>query len=907
MPRPLWFYSWLFFSLMACALLPAASASPAAPTKLLLHQNWLIQSSCQAHVTGDQVSVPSFHPQGWHPAQVPTTVLAALVADKTFPDPFFGANLRRIPGTSYPVGSNFSHDPMPEDSPYRCSWWYRTEFKVPASYQAKNAWLNFAGINYRANIWLNGKQIADATIVKGAFRAFELEVHQSLHPGAINALAVEVFAPEPGDLAINWVDWNPMPADKNMGIWRDVSLTASGPVSIRHPFVKSEVAPSLDSASLSLIVELRNSSDKPITGILKASLEEIRLQQPVHLAPSETKQVTLTPDAYPQLKIANPRLWWPYQMGAPNLTSAHLQFEIGKSVSDSADFRFGIRQITSELTDKGNRLFRINGRPLLIRGGGWSPDMFWRQPRQRLRDQFRYVQHLHLNTIRLEGKIETEDFFNLADETGILVMAGWCCCDIWEQWDEWKPETHPVAVESLRSQLLRLRPHPSLLVWLYGSDGPPPAEVEKEYLQVIKETLWPNPTLSSASAQPADVTGISGVKMSGPYDYVPPPYWLNATAASTLKLGGGFSFNTETSPGPAIPVLESLRKMLPADHLAPGDSVWNFHAGGTEFSNTKIYDDAMRAIYGPPADLEDYLRKSQAMAYDGERAMFEAYGRNKYTSTGVIQWMLNNAWPSMIWHLYDYYLQPAGGYFGARKANEPLHVQYSYDDRSVVVINGRYQPFSGLKVSAEVYDFDLHQKFSKQADADVPADSSTRIFVIPDAALNTTTPVTFVKLSLHDPGGHIVSSNFYWLSAKVSSFDWEKTTFFYTPSPTYEDFTALDRLSPVKLQATADFALAHNTVTVRVKNPSSQLAFQVCLQVLEKNGEKEILPVLWDDNYVTLMPGESRTISASFEPPQLQHVQPELKVSGWNIVQQIKPISASSTGNKRAVPAKVKK
>src|SRR5260370_9421560 len=272
--------------------------------------------------------------------------------------------------------------------------------------------------------------------------------------------------------------------------------------------------------------------------------------------------------------------------------------------------------------------------------------------------------------------------------------------------------------------------------------------------------------------------------------------------------------------------------MLPADHLTPGDNVWNFHAGSQEFSNTKIYDDAMKAIYGPPSDLNDYLRKSQAMAYDGERAMFEAYGRNKYTSTGVIQWMLNNAWPSLIWHLYDYYLQPAGGYFGVRKANEPLHVQYSYDDRSVVVVNSQYQPVSGLKVSAEVYDFDLNQKFSNQQETDVPSDSSTRVFVIPETAV-TSAPVSFVKLSLQDTAGPPLTANFYWLSAHASSFTCDKTPFFPTPSPTSEDFTALNRLSPVKLDSTAelkqDVKQNNGAVPVNVKNPTNKLTFQVYL------------------------------------------------------------------------------
>jgi len=369
--------------------------------------------------------------------------------------------------------------PTPEDSPFHCSWWYRTEFKVPLAYRGKHAWLKFDGINYRANIWLNGKEIADDSKIRGAFRAYEFDVHDNLRVGQSNALAVEVFAPEPGDLANNWVDWSPMPPDKNMGVWRPVSLSASGPVALGHPFVKTEVSSSLDSATLSVIVDVRNTSDHPISGTLKASLAGVKVQQPVELAANEVKQVILASDTFPQLNISNPKLWWPYPMGAPNLYSAHLEFATGGGVSDQTDVRFGIRQITSELTEQKNRLFRINGRPLLIRGGGWSPDMLWRQPPERLRDQFRYVQHLHLNAIRLEGKMETEAFFNMADEKGILVMAGWCCCDIWEQWDKWQPETHPIATESLRSQLLRLRVHPSMLVWLYGSDGPPPRKLKK--------------------------------------------------------------------------------------------------------------------------------------------------------------------------------------------------------------------------------------------------------------------------------------------------------------------------------------------------------------------------------------------------------------------------------------------
>ena len=887
------FCNWVLVSMLVLsgpcfgqASLPSAPV----PTKIVLGDNWLLQSSCKVKATGEKISAGSFQPVGWHKTHVPSTVLAALVADKTYPNPYFGMNLRSIPGTTYPLAKNFAHLPTPDDSPFKCSWWYRTAFVLPADFRGKNTWLHFEGINYRANVWMNGKLIADSSQVAGTYRTFDLNVTEAAKPGRENVLAVETFIAEPGNLAINWVDWNPAPPDKDMGIWKPVSLSASGPVVLKNGFVSSKVDPSLDSATLTLSVLAENSSPHPVKGLLRASLASLHLQQEVELAPQEKKEVSFTSEHFPGLKLGHPRLWWPYQMGTPNLYQAHLTFESGGTLSDALSFHFGIREITSELTDKGVRLFKINGKRLLVRGGGWAPDMLLRQSRERLHDEFAYVKHLELNTIRLEGKIETDDFFDLADDQGILVMAGWCCCDIWEEWDKWQPEQHSVATASLRSQALRLRSHPSVLVWLYGSDNPPPPDVEHEYLDILKETEWPNPAISSASGTPTTVTGPSGVKMTGPYQYVPPSYWLNQTATDA-KYGGAFGFNTETSPGPAVPPLDSLRKILPKDHLWPMDDVWNYHAGSQEFKNLDIYNRAMDATYGKPADLQDYLRKSQAMAYDGERAMFEAYRRNKYSSTGVIQWMLNNAWPSTIWHLYDYFLQPAGGYFGARKANEPVHIQFSYDDRSIVLVNARQQPVSGLKVTADLYDFDLHSQFSKTVTVDAAADSSERLFTISDAPNKG---ISFVRLKVQDAQGRAVSSNFYWLPAAYSTFDWAATTFEYTPSPAYEDFTQLASLPQVRLSMTAANVSTdkRQAIEVRLHNPGKNLAFQVCLRVFNKADKHDILPVLWDDNYFTLMPGESRTVIATYKAKQLEPAEPVVEVGGWNIVQETKELTA---------------
>ncbi|HEY7514257.1 MAG TPA: sugar-binding domain-containing protein, partial [Vicinamibacteria bacterium] len=516
--------------------------------------------------------------------------------------------------------------PMPDDSPYKSSWWYRKEFVVPETLAGRSLSLHFDGINYRANVWVNGTRIAHDKEVVGAFRRYEFDVTPLLRPGRTAAVAVEVFAPEPTDLAFMWVDWNPTPADKNMGLWEAVYLTDSGPLALRRPHVTSKLdLPSLETAHLTVTAEVWNTTDRPQTGVLRGAIESVQFSKVVSLGPRGRSTVRFTEQEVPGLSMKNPRIWWPYRWGAQALYTLALDLEVGGAIAGRQEVRFGVQQITSELTAKGHRLFKVNGKPILIRGGGWASDMMFRPAtRERLLAELRYTREMGLNTIRLEGKLESDLFYDLADEYGILVMPGWCCCDQWELWDKWDAEDHEVAPASLHDQILRLRNHPSVLVWMNGSDFAPPERVERAYLDVLEKLAWSKPILSNATDAKGPVSGPSGVKMRGPYDYVAPSYWLTDT-----KNGGAFGFATEIGPGGAVPPLESLKKMLPADHLWPIDDVWNFHAGGDEFRNLDRFTAALAARYGPSADVEDYARKAQALTYEGERAMFEAYARNK--------------------------------------------------------------------------------------------------------------------------------------------------------------------------------------------------------------------------------------------------------------------------------------
>ena len=871
-------------SLLTALVCAALHAQPAAP--LLLREHWAIQSSALVADPGDTISKPGYKTRGWYPATMPSTVVAALVKGHVYPDPGFGTNLRAYAGTSYPIGSNFSNIDMPPDSPYRVPWWFRTEFQPPADVKGKTLWLRFDGINYRANVWLNGKRIADSGAMAGAWRLFEYNVTEAVHPGVPNALAVEVFAPLPEDLSITFVDWNPQPPDKSMGLWRDVHLDATGPVAIRFPQVITHLnPPANDKAELTVSAELVNGSKHALSGTLKGDIDGVALSQEVRLAAGETKVVKLTPDQFAQLKIDHPRLWWPIQVGTPNLYTLKLQFETGGAVSDAASQRFGIREVTSIVDEQNHRLFRINGKNILIRGAGYTFDMLLRATPERQEQELKYVRDMNLNTVRLEGKLEDEHFFELTDQMGILVTAGWCCCDAWEKWENWQDDQNSIAAASLRDQIRRLRSHPSIFNWMNGSDNPPVPAVEKEYIDIVKELDWPNPFESSATEKPTDVSGKTGVKMTGPYDYVPPNYWsLDKTR------GGAHGFNTETGPGADIPPIETLRRMLPADHLWPVNSWWDYHAGGGAFKDLKTFTTALDARYGPSAGVEEFARKAQVMAYEGHRAMFEAFGRNKYTSTGVIQWMLNNAWPSMIWHLYDWYLRPGGSYFGAKKANEPLHIQYSYDDASVVVVNSFYQAHPGMKARAWVYNIDMKEKFTKDAPLDVAEDSSTRALTIP--AIDGLSSTYFVRLALEDSAGKTVSTNFYWLSTKPDELDWDQSTWFYTPEKSYADYTALNSLPGVELKYSAESETKGDDgiTRVTVENPSSHLAFAVHLMVKtvkhdeeDVREEAEILPVLWEDNYFPLMPGEKRTVAATYKASEAGNKPPAVQVEGWNV------------------------
>jgi len=857
------------------ALAACAGNTPAEPEHTVaLADGWAIQGSSACAAPAQAIAAPGFDAGAWTRTAAPSTVLAALVGSGAYPDPFFAKNLERI-------------DP----ARFRQPWWYRTEFTLGAAAAASHVRLVLEGVNYSAEAWLNGRKIADRGEIRGAFRTFQIDVTGNVREGA-NALAIEVFPPEPGDFTIGFVDWNPRPPDANMGIWRPVKLRVSGPVALDEVFVQPSLARTLDEASLTVSALLVNNDDAPVKASVAGSVEQVRFSKEVTLAPGERRRVVMSAPEFPQLVLAKPRLWWPNNLGEPNLYRLALTAVVGGRVADRQEVSFGVRSVSDYVSEQGHRGYRINGTPVLIKGGGWTDDLFLREDPARLEAGFAYARHMNLNTIRLEGFWgSSQRLYDLADRYGILLMAGWSC-----QW-EWKDylgkevdekyggvqtqEDMELITRSLRDQIVWLRNHPSVFVWVVGSDMLPKPELERAYRATLADTDPTRPMLAACSVRTSDVSGPTGVKMNGPYDYVTPNYWYEDT-----EHGGAFGFNTETGPGPQPPPLDSLKRMLPPEHLWPIDDVWNFHCARNEFRDMSRYLKALDRRYGAPASVEEFARKAQLANYEAMRAMFEAFEVRRPVTTGIIQWMYNAAWPKLFWQLYDYYLMPNGAFFGARTACRPRNLVYDYGAQAVWAINSTREPVAGASAEVRVFDLRSQRVHATSRTLDIPPDTPVKVADLSE--VGGLTPVYFLDLRLKGRDGTPLAANFYWLSTKKDVLDPKGSEWFVTPNKEYADFTALKALPEVEIRATqrVEESGGRRRVRVTLANPSQAIAFFIELRLVGGRSGNAVLPVLWDDNYVSLLPGETREITATPAPGAPADEPPVVRLAGWNVKPQ---------------------
>ncbi|MEO8820197.1 MAG: sugar-binding domain-containing protein [Ginsengibacter sp.] len=842
--------------------------------KTELHDNWQIQSSAKVSEGDEEISTSGFKPQNWYAAKVPNSTLGTLVDDGIFKNVFFNRNLENIPKSIFDV-----------------PWWYRKTFNLGKIDPGQIYRLRFNGISYRADIWLNGKKIASADTIEGSFRQFIFDVTPFVKKGE-NVLALKVTRPKEEELNIGFVDWNPEPADNNMGIWRNVELLSSGPVVVEQPFIITDVdTATRDHAAITLKIKLQNYSDKEIDGIVNANIEkDIHISKRVKLEAGETKEVILDSNDYPALKIDHPRLWWTHDLGKPNLYSLEINYVTNNDTFDVRKIKFGIRTINEYWTAQGFRGYRLNGKNILIKGAGWTDPMLLNATPEYERAGIEYAVHTNLNTIRMEGFWgHNQHIYDLCDEKGILLMVGFSCQWEWNEYFGGKYEDKygsiitsqqmDVAAKSWHDQIVWLRNHPSIFVWLYGSDKWPRPELEQKYLDILKAEDPTRPYIQSAGEWVSEISGHTGVKMRGPYDYVPPDYWY-----LDKFLGGAFGFNTETGPGPEVPVLESLQKMIPKDSLWPIGSSWLYHAARLTFHNLTAYNNAMNERLGHATDLNDYLRKAQYLNYEGMRAMFEAFEANRFQATGIIQWMYNASWPKLWWQLYDFYLMPNGAFYGARDANEPLHISYNYGNNGIDVMNNTSENTDGFSAQITVYDFSINKVLQKTIPVDNLKSQEVRdVFMLPKEM--DVSKTWFLDLRLFDKQNNSVSNNFYVLSTQGDSLDEKKSTWYITPQSQFANLTMLQNLPAVKLTTSETKMIIGDStiINVKVKNRTSHLAFMVYMDLKKEKSNESVVPVFWKENYFSLLPGEERTVSVWCHTSDLHGQNTKVVVGGWNV------------------------
>lgn len=840
-----------------------------------LAAGWALRSAKQVADGGATLSQVGYSTAGWYPTNVPSTVLAALVANGVYNDIYVATNLKSVPDLT------------------RQDWWYRLEFTAPdaPAGSGQQYWLRFKGITYRAEIWLNG-MLLDGNAA-GCLPHHDYNVTSLIQPGAANALAVKVTPPSgSGDLSFWYVDWNPAPPDMNAGIWNKVLLDTTGAVALRDPYVVTDLPlPATNSADLTVYVDALNGANYTVTGTLKGEITKagqptISFSQPVTLDPGERREIAFTPATTPVLHVANPVLWWPFGLGSPELYNLRIWLETGATPQtlDTQSIDFGIREFSEYTTPSiyGNTYWgvKVNGQNILIRGAAYVWDMLVRWSTPVNEAHMQYVKDMGLNTVRFEGILGNEEIYDIADREGILLMPGFVCCSAWEEANRWTAEELSIANASLESQARSLRHHASAFVWLYGSDTPPPESVLSGYKSILAGLHWQNLTRDNV----ADWANPScGVKMDGPYKWEPPNYWYEDTTS-----GGAFGFCAEQG-GESVPPLESLQKFIPADDLWPVNATWNYHTGTKRsvFDDISVYSDAADGRYGASANVDEFAMRSQLMNYEAARAQFEGYGGNAYSlATGTIYWMLNNGWPSLHWHLYDYYMKPGGGYFGTKKAMEPVHVLWDYYTGQVKVFNSTLSGYSSMTVSARVYNTDLTQMWTDQATlATVGANGVTEAFTIPSIA--GLSPTYLIRLELRDSAGSLVSSNLYWYSTSRDVL--KSTSSWYVRLTTaYADLTGLNTLpsnSSLTAAATRTSSGGIDTVTITLSNPvaANKIAFFVRAEVTKGSGGEEVLPVTYTDNYITLWPGESATIVATYKTSDLGGQPAALRVRGYNV------------------------
>ena len=829
--------------------------------------DWTMQDSLKVSAGGGVVSTASFKGEGWYQATVPGTVLTTLVDNKVYPEPLYGENMRAIP-----------------ESLNKTSYWFRAHFPVAASAKGMHTWLHFGGVNYAAEIWVNGHQ---AGTMRGAFLRGDFDVTQWVKPGGTAVVGVLVH-PEPhpgmphehtvalgigkngGETALDgatflstvgW-DWLAAVRDRDTGIWLPVTVDATGPVVLKDSVVTSDLAASHQSADLEIATTLENVSGKEQHGTLVGTIEGqggmISFRKPFTVSASASSTVTLDPTSTPELRVVNPKLWWPNGYGDPNLYKLTLSWEEGKRTSDVVSMDFGIRKIEYAVPDSEYLTISVNGVRVMVRGGDWGLDeAMKRVSRERLEAQFHMHAQAHLNMIRnWVGQSTSPEFYEMADKYGIL---------LWDEFFQPNPGDGPNVEDiepylaNVKDKVLRYRNHPSIAVWCARNEGYPPKELDDQ-LKAMMVQLDPTRTYQSNSAEGR------GVSSHGPYYWRSPRYFYAFNEA----------FKTETG-SVSVPTIESIEGMMPEKDWETIDDDWAQHDMARGAQRGDEYPTTLAKRYGNIRNLADFVRKAQLANYEAFRAMYESRNAEMFKeTTGILTWMSHPAQPSFVWQLYHYDLEPNAALFATMKASEEVHVQLNEARRGIEVVNNLAQSLVGYTVRETNYSADsaVSQTFT-HAVGTVPASTTQKVAQL--EVSSRITPLFFVKLDLMDAAGKLVSTNFYWQNVAG------------------DDFTDMEKLEKASLavSATAEQRGERTVVTVTVNNPGKVIGVMTHLQMHRASSGSRVLPVFYSDNYLSIVPGESRVVTIDAANKDLAGERPEIEVDGFNVA--LLPVSGAVT------------
>ncbi|MCR1854171.1 glycoside hydrolase family 2 protein [Parabacteroides distasonis] len=872
MNRCIYLFCWLC---LACWLKPVSAeeqallAIPEPGEKTLIHSDWYARKANEVKMDGNRLSAAPLDKTGWLPARVPGTVLTTLLENHMYPAPEFGLNNNLIPDI-HEVGNDFY------------TYWFTRQFNINNLPEGRNVWLNFRGINYKAEIFLNGKRINRNTH-EGMFLRKTFNITPYLRTDAPNVLAVLVYPPThagnpnggqggDGQIARNntmqytpgW-DWIQPVRDRNTGIWDEVSITTTGPVCLSSPYVVTKVPGVRDpetktqrEAFVNTSVELENTGSTSLKGLLVCETNGTRLTQPVTLSPFEKKTVSLNP-----LAVKNPRLWWPNGIGEQPLYDMNLSFEIGNQVSDRERLRYGIREITSDkCPDNGGRRFFVNGQKIYVTGGNYiNSDWLLRLSPERYRDEVRFHAEMNLRMIRVWGGalVERPEFYNACDEFGILVFQDlWGSGDCNGAWEDptkmdsrerrWEyPDNHDLFIASVEDQVKMIRNHPSLCFWCGANEWPLAKDIDQCLRKEVFPQLDPERLFVSFSTDTLFTRNYLGDNGDGPYGIQEPEWFFSFRS---------HPFNPEAG-SVGSPEVESMREMMTEQDLAgfprkgfTRNYTWRYH-------KDLGYGDHLER-YGEVKDIETYCKYAQVVNYDQYRSFMEGWASHMWDwYTGILIWKTQNPWTSLRGQMYDWSLDVNASLYGTRKGCEPLHAYYNPVTRKAGLLNTTLKDYTDLSIVARIYNLEGKLLWEKETRASSKANTVQELLDIP--VPEGIKGAYFLRLALNAD-----VPNIYWLTTEP------------------KDYTSLSQLPKSRPDIKTDIKKEGSNFvgTVRL-SADSRISFFNRIKVFDRETGKRILPVHYSDNYITLMPGDQQEISLEF-PANLPEERIQIVVDSYN-------------------------